>query len=240
MNELIKKGLKNWTKIKLNNLKYYHELFKEEMGRFKYPLHGIKKYTINIFKLNRIKKLLKYSNKLHIGCGGVKIDGFINIDAFKTLATDFVCEIEDLPKYIKPNSIRLIYSSHTLEHFSRKDSIQVLKMFYDFLESSGELRISVPDLIKLSDIVKTRKLEVKDMETIQGILMGGQDTRYNYHKSVFWFDLLKQILMDIGFKVDISEYPCYPHFLGDVKDASSMAGKPDLGVYISLNVKAIK
>jgi predicted SAM-dependent methyltransferase len=239
MNELIKKGIKNWRNIKLSNLKSYLELLKEEMGRFKYPPHGIKKYTINIFKLNRIKKLLKYSNKLHIGCGGVKIDGFINIDVFKTQATDFVCEIEDLPKYIKPNSIMLIYSSHTLEHFSRKDSIQVLKMFWDLLEPLGELRISVPDLLKLSDIVKTRKLEIKEMETIQGVLMGGQDTRYNYHKSIYWFDLLKQILLDIGFK-NISEYPSYPHFLGDIKDASSIAGKPDLGVYISLNVKGTK
>jgi predicted SAM-dependent methyltransferase len=238
MNELIKKGLKNWTKIKLNNLKYYHELLKEEMGRFKYPLHGIKKYTINIFKLNRIKKLLKYSNKLHIGCGGVKINGFINIDAFKTPATDFICEIENLPKYIRPNSISMIYSSHTLEHFARREAIEVLKMFYDFLQPGGELRISVPDLIKLADLAKT-KSKFKDMELIQGVLMGGQDTRYNYHKSIFWFDLLKQILLDIGFK-DISEYPSYPHFLGDIKDGSSLAGKLELGVYISLNVKATK
>jgi len=239
MNELIKKGIKNWRNIELNNLKYYYELLKEEIGRFKYPPSGIKKYSLNIFKLYQIKKLLKHSDKLHIGCGTVKINGFINIDAFKTPATDFVCEIKNLPKYIKPNSIRLIYSSHTLEHFSRKDSIQILKMFYDFLEPSGELRISVPDLIKLSDIVKTKKLEFKDMELIQGILMGGENTRYNYHKSVFWFDLLKQILLDVEFK-NISEYSSYPHFLGDIKDASSLAGKPEFGVYISLNVKAIK
>lgn len=239
MNEIVKKGIKNWRKIKLNNLKYYYELFKEEVRGFKYPPCGIKKYTINIFKLNHIRNLLNYSNKLHLGCGGVRINGFINIDTFKTSATDFICEIEDLPKYIKPNSIRLIYSSHTLEHFSRKDSIQVLKMFYDFLEPKGELRIAVPDLTKLSDIVKNTKLGFKKMETVQGVLMGGQNTRYNYHKSIYWFDLLKQILINIGFN-DISEYPSYPHFLGDIKDASSLAGKPDLGVYISLNVKATK
>jgi len=240
MNELIRKGIRNWRKIKLTKLKYYYELVKEESKRFKYSSsqQGILKYRINIFKLNHMKKLLKYRNKLHIGCGGVRINGFINIDTFKTSATDFICEIEDLPKYIKPNSIRLIYSSHTLEHFSRKDSIQVLKMFYDFLEPEGELRISVPDLTKLSDIVKNTKLGFKKMETVQGVLMGGQNTRYNYHKSIYWFDLLKQ-LINIGFN-NISEYPSYPHFLGDIKDASSLAGKPDLGVYISLNVKAIK
>ena len=48
---------------------------------------------MNIFKLRCIKKLLKRTNKLHLGCGD------INIDAFRTPATDFICKIEDLPKY---------------------------------------------------------------------------------------------------------------------------------------------
>ncbi|MBT9150744.1 MAG: hypothetical protein DDT40_00923 [candidate division WS2 bacterium] len=228
MNKILKYGMKNWRKV-LCSPKYYYEVLKEEIGRFEYPPRSIKKYTINIFKLNRINKILEHSNKLHIGCGEVRINGFMNIDTFKTPATDFICEIEDLPKYIKSNSIRLIYLSHTLEHFSRRDSIQLLKMFYGFLEPSGELRISVPDLIKLADIAKTKRLEFKDMELLQGILMGGQDTRYNYHKSIYWFDLLKQILDEIGFQ-EISEYPSYPHFLGDIKDASSLAGKPNFGI----------
>lgn len=173
MSRLIKRAIKNWKKLRLGTIKYYCELFLEEFKSFNYPPRYLKKIPMSIFRLRRIKKLLKDTNKLHLGCGDTKIGGFINIDAFKTPATDFICEIEDLPKYIKPNSIRLIYSSHTLEHFSRKDSIQVLKMFYDFLETSGELRISVPDLIKLADIAKTKKLDFKDMELIQGILMGG-------------------------------------------------------------------
>ena len=239
MNKLIKKGLRNWRKIRLSNLKYYFELYKEQNKRFKYPRSNFHKTTINILKLVQMRRLLNKTNRLHIGCGNVKIDGFINIDAFRTPAADFICEVEDLPKYIKPCTISLIYSSHTLEHFSRSDAIHVLKMFYDFLQDSGELRISVPDLIKLSDLARRPKLKFNDMRTIQGVLMGGQDTRYNYHKSIYWFDLLKEILEDIGFK-DISEYQSYPHFLGDVKDASSLAGKPDFGVYISLNVKATK
>lgn len=239
MNELIKEGIKKWRKIKFRNLKYYYELLMEDFGRFKYPVRGIKKYLVNIIKLKRIRKLVKSNNKLHLGCGGSKINGFINIDAFKTQATDFVCKIEDLPKYIKSNSIKLIYLSHLLEHFCRRDSVQILKMFYNFLMPGGEVRISVPDLIKLADIAKNENLTFENIQTVQGVLMGGQDTRYNYHKSIYWFDLLKQILTNIGFK-DISEYPSYPHFLGDVEDASSVAGKPDLGVYISLNVKAVK
>jgi len=243
VNELVKKGIKNWKKIKLTNIRYYYELILEESKRFRNSSsqRGIKKYRINIFKLNRMKKLLKLRNKLHIGCGDVRIDNFINIDAFRTTATDFTCEINDLAKYIKPNTIELIYSCHVLEHFSIKDSIEILEMFYNFLKPKGELRISVPDLIKLTNIIKRRELYLKDLETIQSIIMGGQNTRYNYHKSVYWFDLLKENLIKTGFK-DISKYPSYPHFLGEVKDTSllSFIGKSNVKTYISLNVKAIK
>ena len=113
----------------------------------------------------QIKRLLDKTNKLHIGCGETRIDGFINIDAFKTKATDFNCQIEALPKYIKPNTISLIYSSHTLEHFNRRDSIETLKMFHAFLEPAGVLRISVPDLLKLSDIAKRSDLDVNNIFT---------------------------------------------------------------------------
>ena len=229
---LVKRVIRNWRKIRVSKVKYYYELLLEEFRRFNYPPKGIKKYTINVFKLRRIKKLLIKSNKLHIGCGDIRAEGFINIDVFKTEATDFVCKIEDLPKYIKKDSIKIIYSSHTLEHFSRYNSIQVLRMFYDLLKNSGELRISVPDLIKLVDTAKKKDLDFKKMELIQGVLMGGQDTRYNYHKSIYWYNFLKLVLTSIGFK-KVSKYSNFPHFLGDFFDASSI-------VEISLNIKAVK
>lgn len=224
---------------KLYKLSYYYELYKEKYNSFRYPQNILNKTTLNIIKLNQIKKLLRNSKRLHLGCGGTRMDGFINIDAFKTEAVDFVCKIEELPKYMKPDTIEMIYSSHTLEHFSIKDAEQVLKMYYSFLKPGGEFRLSIPDLMKLAGLIESQKLSKEQMRTVQGVLLGSQDTRYDYHKSIYWFDLLKSILEKIGF-VNIEEYQCYPHFLEGVKDASSMAGKPDLGIYISLNVKAVK
>lgn len=238
MNTLIRKGLRDWKKI-LRNPWFYYEILKEEIKSFKYPPGVTSRYAFNIFKLRHVTKLLRSCNKLHIGCGTVKLEGFVNIDVFKTPAADFICNIKDLPKYIRRDSIALIYSSHTLEHFSNKDSVQVLRMFYDLLEPGGELRISVPDLLRLTEVAKTKHLVFTNMELIQGVLMGGQETKFNYHKSIYWFAFLTQILSNVGFK-NIEEYPSYPHFLGDVKDASSLAEYTRLGQYISLNVKATK
>lgn len=55
---------------------------------------------MNIFKLKGIKKLLKRTNKFHLGYGYTITGGFINIDAFRTTATDFSCKIENQPRYI--------------------------------------------------------------------------------------------------------------------------------------------
>ena len=53
--------------------------------------------------------------KLHIGCGRVKKEGFINIDKSKDVNPDIVVDIEQgLP--FKDNSFDYIYSRHTLEH----------------------------------------------------------------------------------------------------------------------------
>ncbi len=220
-------------------MKYYYHILREENRSFKYPPNKIKKIPINLAKLLKMKSMIKSKNKLHIGCGDIKLIGFINIDNYRTNATDLSCKIEDLPKYIPSNSIKMIYICHTLEHFSKNDSINVLKMFYDFLEPGGELRISVPDLCKLASIIKSQKLTFENQRLIQGILAGGQDTKYNYHKSIYWSGLLQSILGEIGFK-DIAEYPCYPHFMGDIKDASSTAGTVEFGKLISLNIMAIK
>jgi predicted SAM-dependent methyltransferase len=235
--ELARKLLKNWRKIRLSNLNFYFELFKEETGRFRYRKNARAKLGLNPAKKAQINGFLKKSRKLHVGCGYCHADGFINIDAFNTPATDFVCHIQDLPKYIPTGCAEMIYLSHTLEHFSVKDSIEVLGMFYDFLADKGELRLSVPDLLKIAQLARNQELKAEDKMTLQGIVMGGQDTRYNYHKSVYWFDYLKEVLSKIGFRI-VEEYPLTPHFIKGFDDVSSLAVVNN--TLISLNVRAIK
>lgn len=229
---MLRKIRKNIRNLRFSNARYYFELFLEDLLEFKYPPGFFCKYSVNPFKLRKIKKLLKHSKKLHIGCGNIKVEGFINIDVLKTPATDFVCRIEDLPKYIKRNSIELIYTSHVLEHFSKHSSLNILKMFYEFLIPSGELRLSVPDLKKIDHKIRKRHLDWQDMELIEGVLMGGQETRYNFHRSAYWCDYLKAILLDIGFR-KACRYRNSPYFLANIFDASSIAD-------ISLNMKAKK
>ena len=47
--------------------------------------------------------------KLHLGCGNVRIEGFVNIDANYSSAVDMVDNVRHLRKF-KENSVDLIYA----------------------------------------------------------------------------------------------------------------------------------
>nr|MBP7233341.1 hypothetical protein [Syntrophaceae bacterium] len=55
-------------------------------------------------KILKAKKLLGKTDRLHLGCGPVKLEGFINIDAVFTPAVDFRCKLSKLYDFFPENS----------------------------------------------------------------------------------------------------------------------------------------
>lgn len=57
--------------------------------------------------------------KLHLGCGNIKLEGYINVDIRKTPATDMVHDCaRELP--FKDEEVDEIYAVQLIEHFSAK------------------------------------------------------------------------------------------------------------------------
>lgn len=83
--------------------------------------------------------------KLHVGCGDIKIEGFLNVDIRKTNATDIVSPAWDITG-IKPRTVDLIYSRHTLEHLDPNDARLALKHWLELLKDDGYLHVVVPDI----------------------------------------------------------------------------------------------
>jgi glycosyltransferase involved in cell wall biosynthesis/MoaA/NifB/PqqE/SkfB family radical SAM enzyme/predicted SAM-dependent methyltransferase len=176
--------------------------------------------------------------KLHLGCGHIRIDGFVNVDIDPQVpAVDLVDNIGELSRF-SSNSASTIYACHVMEHFSTNEVLPVLLRWYDVLEPDGELRISVPDIDRIV------KIYSKNWEHFQtppntpwiGLIYGGQGDQYDFHKTGFNFVYLKHLLEQAGF-TDIEEYPHSPHWLG-IEDAS-LANAP-FNEYLSLNIKAKK
>ncbi len=102
--------------------------------------------------------------KLNLGCGGQTPEGWINVDyawgakiakvpiinrfGLTNLKWDKKIKLYNLQKKFpwESDSIDVIYSSHTLEHFTRKDGFRFLKECHRVLKNGGIIRILVPDL----------------------------------------------------------------------------------------------
>lgn len=181
---------------------------------------------------------LANAEKLHLGCGRIRLPGFCNVDILRTPAADVVSDISTLEVF-PDESVGLIYACHVLEHFSHVDAVRVLTRWFTVLKPGGELRISVPDIDRIV------KIYVKNWQHFQtpghspwvGLLYGGQGDPYDFHKTGFNYCWMKHLLEGIGF-IDVIEYPHEPHFIPGTVDAS-LANEP-FGEFLSLNVLARK
>jgi len=175
--------------------------------------------------------------KLHIGCGKKYIPGFIHIDARKFPHVDYVSSADKLDMF-DDNSVDLIYSCHLLEHFGRHQVEDVLKEWNRVLKPGGILRLAVPDFDAVVEVYQKNR----DLEEIYGLVMGGQDYEYNFHKSIFNFNNLSKMLKKVGFK-KVYRYDWRKTIHKDYDDFSQ-AYLPHMdkerGTLMSLNVEAEK
>lgn len=135
------------------------------------------------------QKNLKY---LHIGCGdNVLPKPFINIDNRKKKG---VLNLKAYPLKFKTNTFDLVYASHILEHFKKKQVVKVLVEWVRVLKPGGVLRISVPSFENLAKIYNIDK----DIDNISGPLMGGQTYKDNFHYEIFNKKKLIKLLLSAG------------------------------------------
>ena len=85
--------------------------------------------------------------KLHVGGGNVILPGWINVDIDNISGVDIQDDVRTLTK-IKDDSYDIIYASHVLEHFGRKEFESILKVWNKKLKINGILRLAVPDFEK--------------------------------------------------------------------------------------------
>jgi predicted SAM-dependent methyltransferase len=174
--------------------------------------------------------------QLHLGCGNIRIPGFIGIDSRQLPSVDVITSADKLDMF-EQNSVDLIYACHVLEHFPRRDTLRVLKEWYRILRPSGTLRIAVPDFeacIKVYQITK-------NMSLLLGHLVGGQEYSGNIHYMVFDEIYLSTLLSEAGFRC-IRRYDWNKTTHRDYDDRSQ-GYYPHMdkgGILMSLNMEANK
>lgn len=89
--------------------------------------------------------------RLHLGCGAINCPGFVNVDGIDYPYVHYVQSLTHLTRF-RDASVAFIYSSHTLEHFPRAQTVSILQEWYRVLVPGGKLCVSVPDFDCILDI----------------------------------------------------------------------------------------
>ena len=168
--------------------------------------------------------------KLHLGCGKLYLDNYINIDIDSPNA-DIKADIVNL-NFINDKRVDEIYICHVLEHINRSKTINLFLEWNRLLKKEGILRISVPNFQSIVDIYQKNK----NMAELIGLLNGGQTNKYDVHYICYDYEILKEILLATGFH-DVQRYDC-EEFLKN-KDDYSKAYLPHMdknGTLMSLNL----
>jgi len=173
--------------------------------------------------------------KLHVGCGSVAIQGYVNIDIRYLPNVDVVDNAEFLRKF-KREAIEEIYACHVLEHFNRWRISNILRRWFELLSPGGFLFLSVPDF---ESIVSYYQKE-KDLKPLIGLLYGGQDYKENYHHMCWDFNSLRRELKLAGF-CDVTRWEVMPSKdLDDYSKCYLPHMDKERGMLMSLNVRARK
>jgi SAM-dependent methyltransferase len=137
--------------------------------------------------------------KLHLGCGDRHLDGYINIDWRKTVATDLVCDIRKLP--YNSNSSEIIEVYHVIEHLPKRDLMNAFKEWYRILYPRGKLIVECPDF----DRSVTEYLEGNEerLYSIYGRQRFQGDTHYWGYNA----KRLEKCLLQIGFNDILQREP---------------------------------
>lgn len=174
--------------------------------------------------------------KLNLGCGSQVIDGWCNVDyswgarlikiplfrlinkKLKLFNMEWNNDIylHDLTKRFPwpDSSVDIVYSSHTLEHFSKSDGRKLLNESYRVLRKDGIIRIVVPSLsCKVNDYIEG-KTQADDFIEHLGVLYGSESKGFKKllspyihfpHKCMYDNKRLIEILNEIGFTASTRE-----------------------------------
>ena len=141
--------------------------------------------------------------KLHIGCGNTYLAGWINIDLARPgKRRDLRWDLRrGLP--FPDGAVEAIFSEHFFEHLEVADGLRFLKECKRVLAPGGVLRIGVPDLERYihSYLGADNLLEdYRSGRPTQAIAFG-EIFFFHGHRSMYDFETLKRILVEVGFAV---------------------------------------
>jgi predicted SAM-dependent methyltransferase len=164
---------------------------------------SVGKLSIFPYYLHKVRHSSKFRGAyVNIGCGPKYVPGMINIDGNIFSKKDIWLDVTlGLP--FPACSLKGIYVSHVLEHFSARQLRNLLAEFYRLLQNEGGVRIVVPSLeYAVRAYEEGRKERFSDWPE-RYTSLGGRFNNFllcaNQHRIIFDFEFLAEFLAEAGF-----------------------------------------
>ncbi|MDB5183177.1 MAG: hypothetical protein JWO47_961 [Candidatus Saccharibacteria bacterium] len=143
--------------------------------------------------------------KLHLGCGQVYLEGYVNIDypldkhtvQEKTVADEF----HDLTKLrYKAKTIDEVRLHHVYEHFPRHIALALLASWQGWLKKGGKIHIEVPDFDESAKLVIDPSLPERDRKVALRHIFGSNEAPWATHYEGWSAERLREAMKLFGFK----------------------------------------
>jgi len=150
----------------------------------------------------------KSQTLLHLGCGGVRLDGFVNVDLHphnpdQIDSSRSGCEADAFADMrslgLASNSVDEIRTYHTIDHFTRWECLEMLADWHRMLRPSGLLSIEVADFTRC--VLWLFHPRPSRRRAARSQFYGNQWDRIDFetHRYVWSAGEIKKELLKIGF-----------------------------------------
>ncbi len=141
--------------------------------------------------------------KLHLGCGSIYLEGYVNIDGYPTEVRGHTKSVADRHLMIEDldypaNAVDEIYTSHTVEHLSGEQLLKAFPCWFNTLKPGGKLIIEVPDAEAIMHRLLQQTRE-EDRDLYYYLLFGTQEFEGEFHKTGWTYPRLRRALTYVGF-----------------------------------------
>ncbi len=141
--------------------------------------------------------------KLHLGCGEVYLEGYINIDLPRSehnimkVKADVYKDIRQLE--YPENFVDEIRTHHMLEHFSRQEAIKILFQWRRWLKVGGVLHVETPDFETAAK--KFSEADLSDKFKIARHIFGSHESSWAFHRDFWGEEKFRFVLNKLGFEI---------------------------------------
>jgi len=142
--------------------------------------------------------------KIHLGCGQIRLDGYVNVDHPPTEHTVQEKSVADVHADIRTmdlpsQTITEVRLHHVLEHFPRVEALALLMRWNGWLCHDGLLVVETPDFERSIALLRSPWFSPARRNKVMRHIFGSQEASWAYHYDGWSESQFKRVLGSLGY-----------------------------------------